>query len=260
MMGFRCIVDSKARTPIALLGNRQSPSSTLGAIVLMHMNETQKTTGDRHSFRHTRYLLYTDQFRRCGKTGLFVTLSLMWNNPEYTFSAWLRLKAYAVSARPRWLMKPVSILTGLMHRHYMVKFGIQIPPNTQIGPGFYISHFGGIVVNANCIIGANCNISHNVTLGQANRGVRKGYPVIGNNVYIGPGVHVVGAVHIGDNVAIGAGCVVTRDVPDNAVVVGVPGKVISYEGVEGYICHTDYASEENWSRQSKGNDCLPRLL
>jgi serine O-acetyltransferase len=77
-------------------------------------------------------------------------------------------------------------------------------------------------------------------LGKANRGVRKGYPVIGDNVYIGPGAKIVGNVHIGNNVAIGANCVVTKDIPDNSVVVGVPGRVISLESSVGYINRTDY--------------------
>lgn len=80
------------------------------------------------------------------------------------------------------------------------------------------------MVNHRVRIGRNCNISHGVTLGQANRGRRTGVPVIGDGVYIGPGAKVVGAVTVGDNVAIGANCVVVDDVPDNAVVAGVPGR------------------------------------
>jgi serine O-acetyltransferase len=85
------------------------------------------------------------------------------------------------------------------------------------------------------VIGRNCNISQGVTLGQANRGPRKGYPVIGDNVYIGPGAKVIGNVRVGSKVAIGANCVVTRDVPDNAVAVGIPGHVVSSERSAGYV-------------------------
>jgi serine O-acetyltransferase len=120
------------------------------------------------------------------------------------------------------------------------KFGISIPPDTNIGCGFYIGHFGGIVVNSKSVIGRNCNISQGVTLGQANRGKNKGTPILGDNVYIGPGAKIIGAVKIGNNVAIGANCVVTKDIPDNSVVVGIPGKVISQEGTSGYVNRTDY--------------------
>jgi serine O-acetyltransferase len=64
--------------------------------------------------------------------------------------------------------------------------------------------------------------------------------VLGDSVYIGPGAKIVGAVRIGDRVAIGANCVVTKDVPDDSVVVGVPGTVISQEGSAGYINRIDY--------------------
>ena len=131
-------------------------------------------------------------------------------------------------------------LLWLILHHHEIKYGISISYKTQIGSGFYIGHFGGIIVNHNAVIGKNCNISHQVTLGVANRGVRKGYPVIGDNVYIGPGAKIIGNVNIGNNAAIGANCVVTKDVPENGVVVGVPGKVISMDGSTGYINRTDY--------------------
>jgi serine O-acetyltransferase len=124
--------------------------------------------------------------------------------------------------------------------HLTYKLGISISPLTEIGSGFYIGHFGGIVINEKSVIGKNCNISQGVTLGQANRGKNKGYPTLGDNIYIGPGAKIVGAVTIGNNVAIGANCVVTRDIPDNSVVVGIPGKVISQRGSTGYVERTDY--------------------
>ena len=115
------------------------------------------------------------------------------------------------------------------------RYGIQIPWGTRIGKGFYIGHFGTIVVNGGTVIGDNVNISQGVTIGQTNRGKRKGVPVIGNGVYIGPGAKVIGKVTIGNNVAIGANAVVTEDVPDNACVAGVPAKIVSMNGAEGYV-------------------------
>ncbi len=123
------------------------------------------------------------------------------------------------------------------------KLGISIPQDTKIGSGFYIGHFGGIVVNGQSVIGKNCNISQGVTLGQANRGRNKGYPTLGDNIYIGPGAKIVGSVKIGNNVAIGANCVVTKDIPDNSVVVGIPGEVISQDGSKGYVIRTDYKNK-----------------
>ncbi|WP_232507974.1 serine O-acetyltransferase [Desulfobacula toluolica] len=120
------------------------------------------------------------------------------------------------------------------------KLGISIPPETNIGSGFCIGHFGGITVHPKTTIGKNCNISQGVTLGKANRGKHKGYPVLGDNIYIGPGAKIFGDIKVGNNVAIGANCVVTKDVPDNSVVVGIPGRVISKKGSKGYVNRTDY--------------------
>ena len=128
------------------------------------------------------------------------------------------------------------------------KFGIGIPVQTVIGSGLFIGHFGGIFINGNCVIGKNVNISHGVTLGQASRGKREGFPILGDNIYIGPGAKVIGAVRIGNNVAIGANCVVTKDIPDNSVVVGVPGRIISADGATGYVLRTDY--EERLGRSA----------
>jgi len=70
------------------------------------------------------------------------------------------------------------------------------------------------------------------------RGERAGVPKIGDNVYIGPGVKMFGKIDVGDNAAIGANCVVTKDVPDYGVMVGIPGEVISFDGSIGYINKT----------------------
>ena len=83
------------------------------------------------------------------------------------------------------------------------------------------------------IIGKNCNISHQVTLGASNCGQKKGVPTIGDNVFIGPGAKMFGNINIGNNVAIGANCVVTKDIPENGIVIGVPGEIISWDGSMG---------------------------
>ena len=100
-----------------------------------------------------------------------------------------------------------------------------------------------IVVSDHLEIGRNSNISHGVMVRQVNRGERKGTPNIGDNVYIGPGATVIGQIRIGNNVAIGAIMVVTKDVPDNAVVVVVHGRVISLSGSADYVMNTDYETE-----------------
>lgn len=128
----------------------------------------------------------------------------------------------------------------MISRHLQTKHGILLAPPTQVGPGLFLEHISDIFINPRTIIGSNCNIANGVTIGQTNRGKRKGTPVIGDNVFIGPGAKILGGIKIGNNVAIGANCVVVEDVPDNAVVAAQPGQIISYRGTAGYINHTDY--------------------
>lgn len=158
--------------------------------------------------------------------------------PGFRFMFWLRLAA--MTRGSGWLWRPAHLLARLMHKRLRFRFGISIPYTTRIGAGFYIGHFGGIVVNEAVVIGRNCNISQGVTIGQLNRGSRKGVPVIGDAVYIGPGAAIIGAVTIGNGCAIGANAVVSRDLCRDAVAVGVPATVISTQGSNGYVDFCDY--------------------
>jgi len=104
-----------------------------------------------------------------------------------------------------------------------VKCGFFIPINTT-GKGLCIAHIGTIIVSEHASIGDNCRIHVGVNIGADFR-ISNAAPKIGNNVYIGPGAKVIGGIKIGNNVAIGANAVVVHDVPDNAVVGGVPAKI-----------------------------------
>jgi serine O-acetyltransferase len=73
----------------------------------------------------------------------------------------------------------------LVLRHHQIKYGFQIYPETQIGEGFYLGHWGTVVINPKTKIGKNCNIAQGVTIAQANRGKNEGVPEIGNEVWIG---------------------------------------------------------------------------
>lgn len=174
-----------------------------------------------------------DSFRYTGKKELSFLYSYI-HFIEFRYIFWLRLTAFL---RRKKCFRVFHYLSRFFLYRMNIKFGIHIPYNTKIKPGFYIGHIGGIVVHPDVKIGWNCNISNRVTLGISSRGKNKGVPQIGNNIYIGPGAVIIGNITIGDNAAIGANCVVTKDVPENAVVVGVPGKIISYNGSDGYVCN-----------------------
>lgn len=108
---------------------------------------------------------------------------------------------------------------------------IKIMKSTKIGYGFYIGHGGPVVVNPSAEIGDNCNLSQYVTIGS-NEGQAA---IIGNNVYIGPSCCLVEKVIIGDNATIGAGSVVTKDIPVNATAAGNYAKVLNFRNPGRYI-------------------------
>lgn len=112
----------------------------------------------------------------------------------------------------------------LIYHHYSVKLGFTIPVNT-FGKGLNIHHYGCVVVNDNARIGDNCNIQQGVNIGQ-NYG-SSNVPIIGNNVYIGPGAKIFGKIVIADGCAIGANSVVCKDfIEPNKIIVGNPAKVV----------------------------------
>lgn len=195
-------------------------------------------------------LIKSDLYRITGNTRFRSLIHQLLFGEAFRFNFWLRI-GHVLRKQPLFKYTIYPFVRQIL-KHLSYQLGISIPAGTRIGSGLYIGHFGGIVVSGRSVIGKNCNLSHGVTLGQANRGPNKGYPTIGDNVYIGPGAKVVGAVHIGNDVAIGANCVVTKDVPDHAVVVGVPGKIISYKGTTGYINRTDYSKYLKPTRQAAG--------
>lgn len=190
------------------------------------------------TFREYSQLVRSDLYRIDGRSGVCALLRELCGGEGFVYLFWLRSCMYLQGgALSCWTLYPIA---RLLLRHYKFRLGISIPMHTRIGPGFYIGHFGGIMVNGAAVIGRNCNLSHGVTIGQANRGTRIGCPTIGDSVFIGPGAMIFGAVRIGNYAAIGANSVVTKDVPDHAVVAGSPAEVVSQEGSKGYVNRTDY--------------------
>ena len=182
--------------------------------------------------RSLRALVASDLYRYAGRLGAKSFLKCFYFTPGFKFTFWFRVAGHCLRTPAA---KIFYYPSRLLLNHYAVKFGIGIPCQTQIGDGFYIGHFGGIVVTNAAVLGSNINISQGVTIGKVERGKRPGAPVIGDNVYIGPGAKIIGAVTVGNYAAIGANAVVTKDVPKGAVVGGVPAVVISMDGSHGYI-------------------------
>jgi serine O-acetyltransferase len=104
--------------------------------------------------------------------------------------------------------------------------GIEIHPGAVIGKSFFIDHGMGIVIGETTVIGDNVSLYQGVTLGGTSLQKKKRHPTLGNNVVVGAGAKIIGAITIGDNVKVGAGSVVITSAPPNATVVGVPGRIV----------------------------------
>lgn len=103
---------------------------------------------------------------------------------------------------------------------------IEIHPGAKIGKNLFIDHGAGVVIGETAVIGDDCTIYQQVTLGGVSLSKTKRHPTLKNNVTIGGGAKVLGNIIIGENAKVGANAVVTKDVEDNAVVVGIPAKRI----------------------------------
>jgi serine O-acetyltransferase len=122
---------------------------------------------------------------------------------------------------PRFLSQLAKIVTG-----------IEIHPGAKIGRGFFIDHGMGVVIGETAEIGENVLLYQGVTLGGTGKEKGKRHPTLGNNIVVGAGTKILGAITIGDNVKIGANSVVLHSVPKNSIVVGVPGRVIKKKVVK----------------------------
>lgn len=189
--------------------------------------------GCARSFAACRALLAADLYRYAGRTGLKPFVRHFVFTPGYKYTVWMRLAGY-LKTRPALGYGLYPFVKWILLR-CRYKYGIAIPEYTVIGPGLFINRFGGIYINGDAVIGANANLTHGTMLGQLNRGPRAGSPVLGDRVFLGSGAKIIGRIRIGHDSAVGANAVVTKDVPDRGVVGGVPAKLLSQEGSDGYI-------------------------
>ncbi len=109
--------------------------------------------------------------------------------------------------------------------------GIEIHPGAKIGRRFFIDHGMGVVIGETCEIGDNVTLYQGVTLGGTGKEKGKRHPTLEDNVLVATGAKVLGSITVGENSKIGAGSVVLKEVPPNATVVGIPGKIVIKDGV-----------------------------
>lgn len=145
---------------------------------------------------------------------------LLLSRPGTLAVAVLRLQQYASS---RGLAPVAMLLRSVAH----LLTGADFVPGCRIGPGLRLEHPNGIVVGRDVVVGRDAFICQRVTLGERlGRGRTAGYPTVGDDVFLGAGATVLGAVHIGSNARVGAGAVVLCDVPAGATAVGNPARVL----------------------------------
>ncbi len=137
--------------------------------------------------------------------------------PGFHILLFHRLAHFLYRKKLRFLARAISQLGRFLT-------GIEIHPGAQIGKKLMIDHGYGVVIGETAIIGNNCTIYHGVTLGGTGKNSIKRHPEIGNNVMIGCGAKILGAIKIGDNAKIGANAVVIKNIESGKTVVGVPAK------------------------------------
>jgi serine O-acetyltransferase len=125
----------------------------------------------------------------------------------------------------------VPLLPRLISQFSRFLTGIEIHPGAKIGKRFFIDHGMGAVIGETAEIGDDVLIYQGVTLGGTGKEKGKRHPTIGNHVVIGTGAKVLGNIHIGDRSKIGAGSVVVKSAPPHSTIVGIPGRIVSIDGV-----------------------------
>lgn len=122
----------------------------------------------------------------------------------------------------------LGVLAFLIYRLNAFWSGVVIGRGAEFGPGFVLLHSVGVVINSDVRAGRNLVLEHGVTIG-AEKGKS---PVLGDNVFVGAGAKIIGAVRIGSDVRIGANAVVLTDLPDGATAVGIPARTVRIYGAK----------------------------
>ncbi len=202
-------------------------------------------------------IVYSDLFRYTGNKRsheqIYRTyLEELRSSPEFSYISTFRRTQYYYKQSQKYdnwkkLVYKVKFSISNFHLERLSrKYHIQIPYDTQIGKGFYLAHFGRVIIHPKSVIGHNVNVSTGVVIGTQFRGRRKGSPTIGNYVWIGANAIIVGNISIGNNVLIAPGSYVNFDVPDGSIVIGNPGLIRrSTSATLSYINNTIIFDELN---------------
>lgn len=177
-------------------------------------------------------LIKTDVVRYTGSPTFhfWKTVRAIYQNEGLLFGVLFRICQAILKIRLAIVRLPLKFVFALiLYRLVSILLGISIHLDARIGRGLYIGHFGGIFIGP-VRIGDYCNISQGVIIGQGMVGKpREGLPTIGDRVYVAPGSKIFGQIAIGNDVSIGANAVVSKNIPDNSIVVGNPGRIVGQQ-------------------------------
>ena len=160
-------------------------------------------------------------------------------------SHWLAHKLW--TWRLKWLARLISQLSRWLT-------GIEIHPGAQVGKRFFIDHGMGVVIGETAVIGDDCTLYHGVTLGGTSWQKEKRHPTLGDNVVIGAGAKVLGPISIGNGARVGSNSVVIRDVPENATVVGIPGRIVTQKTDEKSVKRRKMAAKIGFDAYGQTED------
>ncbi|MGR8931065.1 MAG: serine O-acetyltransferase [Gammaproteobacteria bacterium] len=132
----------------------------------------------------------------------------------------------------RWWLAEWRLAARLLAAFARWLTNVDIHPGATIGKRFFIDHGACVVIGETAEIGNDVTLYHGVTLGGTTWNKEKRHPTLGNNVLIGAGAKILGAITLGDNVRVGANSVVVKDVPPCCTVIGIPGRIIQQKGVK----------------------------
>lgn len=171
-----------------------------------------------------RYYAYQDDpASRLQRLRTLLGTEAIWSIVLYRAGQYLRDEA------PRALWRVIRVPYGVAFRILRLITGIHLYPTTRVGAGLYIGHHGGIWIAPGVVLGEHCSIGHQVTIGVAGGDGRKA-PVLGDRVWVGPNATITGPVRVGSGAVIAANSLIVSHIPENAVAIGVPARVISYSG------------------------------
>lgn len=196
-------------------------------------------------------LLKSDLARVVGQSKGLCSLTALksyYVSESFKVCFWFRLGSY-IATKKDVFSKVLLFLIKIKYLGIKRKTGIQLPLLTNVDGGVMFCHYSRIVIAQSVNIGKNISIHQGVTIGRIFNGKYSGVPTIGDNVVIFSGAKVLGNIQIGDNAVIGANAVVTKNVPANAVVAGVPAKIISTDSSKcfnkewGKYFHHSYSTQ-----------------